>query len=50
MGLVKDLLDGLNHEHFGVDGYTPTYTDTHVDAVHAYEKIAFIEKRREGAA
>ncbi len=49
IGLVKTLLDGLHHEHFPIDGYTPTYTDTHVDAVHAYEKIAFIEKRREDA-
>ena len=48
MGLVKDLLDGLNHEHFGVDDYAPTYADEHVNAVHAYEKIVFIEKR--GAA
>ena len=44
MGLVKTLLDGLNHAHFGVDGYEPTYADEHVEAVHAYEKIAFIEK------
>jgi hypothetical protein len=49
MGLVKDMLDGLNHEHFGIDGYVPTYAEEHVGAVHAYEKIAFIEKRREDA-
>jgi hypothetical protein len=50
IGLLKTLLDGLNHEHFGSDGYEPTYADRHVTAVHAYEKIAFIEKREAGAA
>jgi hypothetical protein len=44
IGMVKELLDGLNHRHFRLPDYAPTPTDTTVDAVHAYEKIVFIEK------
>ena len=28
MDMVKDLVDGLNHEELLVEGYEPTYTDT----------------------
>ena len=50
MDLVKDLIDGLNHEELLVEGYEPTYTDTHVRAVHCYHNLVVIEKgdNREG--
>ncbi|GGF55694.1 hypothetical protein GCM10011519_32030 [Marmoricola endophyticus] len=52
MALVKDLLDGLHHEEFPFldEGYEPTYTDLHVQAVHAYHNLVIIEKgsNREG--
>jgi len=45
MALVKDLLDGLNHEEF--EGpHEPSYTDRHVVAVHAYHNLVVIEKGR----
>lgn len=43
MALVKDLLDGLNHEEFEGD-HVPSYSDQHVVAVHAYHNLVFIEK------
>jgi len=46
MALVKDLIDGLNHVEFIEEGYQPTYTDTHVVAVHCYHNLVFIEKGR----
>ena len=50
MDMVKDLVDGLNHEELLVEGYEPTYTDTHVRAVHCYHNLVVIEKgdNREG--
>lgn len=45
IGLVKQLVDGINHEHFRIDDYVASYTDEQITAVHVYEKIAFIEKR-----
>jgi hypothetical protein len=44
MSMVKSLLDGLNYEEFTNAGYTPTYTELHVVAVHAYHNLVFIEK------
>ena len=44
MDLVKDLVDGLNHEEFLVEGYQPSYTDRHVRAVHCYHNLVVIEK------
>lgn len=44
MDLVKDLVDGLNHEEFLVEGYAPSYTDRHVRAVHCYHNLVVIEK------
>jgi hypothetical protein len=51
MGFVKQLVDGLNHEEFVDDGYEPTYTDTHVRAVHCYHNLVILEKgdNREGS-
>lgn len=44
MGMVKDLLDGLNYEEFVDEGYEPTYTDLHVTALHAYHNLVFVQK------
>jgi hypothetical protein len=43
MGMVKDLLDGLNYEEFG-DQRPRFYTDSHVVAVHCYHNLVIIEK------
>ena len=50
MDLVKDLIDGLNHEEFLLDGYEASYTDQWVRAVHCYHNLVIIEKgdNREG--
>jgi demethylmacrocin O-methyltransferase len=50
MDLVKDLVDGLNHEEFLVEGYEPSHTDQWVRAVHCYHNLVVIEKgdNREG--
>lgn len=45
MALVKDLLDGLNHEEFE-QPHEPSYTDQHVVGVHAYHNLVVIEKGR----
>ena len=44
MALVKDLIDGLNHEEFLDPTYRPTYVDLHVVSVHAYHNLVIIEK------
>ena len=44
MGMVKDLLDGLNYEEWQRDGYEPSYTDLHVVAIHCYHNLIIIEK------
>jgi hypothetical protein len=44
MDLVKQLVDGLNHEEFVLEDYTPTYTDLHVAAVHCFHNLVIIEK------
>jgi demethylmacrocin O-methyltransferase len=51
MAMVKRLLDGLNHEEFLDESYTPSYTDLHVVAVHCYHNLVIIEKgtNREGS-
>ena len=51
MALVKDLIDGLNHEEFLDEDYEPTYTDQHVVGVHCYHNLVVIEKgdNREGS-
>ena len=43
MGMVRDLLDGLNYEEFG-DQRPRFYTDSHVVAVHCYHNLVIIEK------
>lgn len=44
MGFVKRLVDGLNHEEFVDADYQPSYTDTHVRAVHCYHNLVIVEK------
>ncbi len=44
MALVKDLIDGLNHEEFLDEDYEPTYADRNVVAVHCYHNLVIIEK------
>lgn len=44
MHLVKQLVDGLNHEEFLLDGYESSYTDSHITAVHAWHNLVIIEK------
>jgi hypothetical protein len=44
MGLVKDLIDGLNHVEFVEEPYEPTYSDRHVVAVHCYHNLVVIRK------
>jgi len=43
MGMIKDLLDGLNYEEFG-DLKPRCYADSHVVAVHSYHNLVIIEK------
>ncbi len=43
MDLVKDLVDGLNHEEY-VDPHEPSYTDRWVRSVHCYHNLVVIEK------
>ena len=51
MAFVKRLVDGLNHEELLDPGYEPSYTDTHIRAVHCYHNLVVIEKgdNREGS-
>jgi len=44
MAMLKDLVDGLNHEEYVDEGYAPTYTDLHVTEVHAYHNLVFVQK------
>jgi len=44
MGMVKQMVDGLNYEEFLDEDYEPTYSDTNVVAVHCYHNLVFIEK------
>lgn len=51
MGMVKDLVDGLNYEEFLDEDYVPSSWDTTVTAVHCYHNAVVIEKgeNREGS-
>ena len=44
MQFFKSLIDGLNHEEFILDKYTPTYFDQHIVAMHFYHNLIFIYK------
>jgi hypothetical protein len=43
MGLVKDLIDGLNYAEFG-DRQPRNYADAHVVAVHCYHNLVILKK------
>ncbi|WP_104105892.1 methyltransferase [Nocardioides sp. 616] len=49
MDLVKDLVDGLNHEEYVVP-HEPSYADRWVKAVHCFHNLVILEKgdNREG--
>ncbi|GAB2780524.1 hypothetical protein GCM10027020_37570 [Nocardioides salsibiostraticola] len=44
MWLVRQLIDGLNHEEFLDEDYAPSYSDRHVVAVHCFHNLVIIEK------
>lgn len=44
MGFLKSLVDGLNYEEFKDPGYTPSYSDQNIIAMHFYHNLAFIYK------
>ncbi|HYP89238.1 MAG TPA: hypothetical protein VEQ59_13820, partial [Polyangiaceae bacterium] len=44
MNFLKSLVDGLNYEEFPHDGYTPSYFDRNIVAIHFYHNLAFIQK------
>ena len=46
IALVKELVDGIHHRYFVEAGFVPPTPDPLVGAVHAYDKIVFIEKAR----
>jgi len=50
MALVKDLIDGLNHEEFLDPHYRPTATDLTVKALHCFHNLVIIEKATTGKA
>jgi len=44
MGFLKSLVDGLNYEEFARHGYTPSYFDKHIVAMHFYHNLVFVYK------
>lgn len=44
MNYFKRLVDGLNHEEYTLDDYTPTYFDKHIISMHFYHNLLFIYK------
>jgi len=44
MGYFKNLIDGLNYEERPQNGYSPTYYDRHIIALHFYHNLIFIMK------
>ncbi len=44
MGYFRSLVDGLNYEELIRPGYTPSYWDRHIVAMHFYHNMVFIEK------
>jgi hypothetical protein len=44
MNFMKSLVDSLNYEEFTIPGYTPSYFDRHIVAMHFYHNLAFIQK------
>jgi len=44
MNFFRSLVHGLNYEEFTVAGYTPSYFDKHIVALHFYHNLVFISK------
>ena len=44
MNFLKGLIDGLNHEEFMADEFTPGYFEKYIVAMHFYHNLAFIYK------
>ena len=44
MNFLKSLVDCLNYEEFTLEGYSPSYFDRHIVAMHFYHNLAFIQK------
>ncbi|MCK4782633.1 MAG: hypothetical protein KAV87_02700 [Desulfobacteraceae bacterium] len=42
MGMLKDLVDGINHKY--IPGRTPTYYDSHIRSIHFYPKLVIFQK------
>lgn len=46
MNFLKKLTDSLNHQGFLLPGYSPSYFDTHIVAMHFYHNLVIINKGR----
>ncbi|MFJ8079148.1 hypothetical protein ACIQ6Y_00775 [Streptomyces sp. NPDC096205] len=44
MGVLKQLVDGLNYEEFVDEDYEPSYFDRNIRAVHFFHNLVIIEK------
>ena len=44
MTFFKTLVDGLNHEEFMLDAYTPSYFDEHIVGMHFYHNLLIVQK------
>jgi len=44
VGFFKTLVDGLNHEEFLDESYTPTYYDCHITAMSFYHNLIIMQK------
>jgi hypothetical protein len=42
---VKTLVDCLNHTEYRILDYSPSYFDLHIQSLHFYHNLAFIQKR-----
>ncbi|MGA6163617.1 class I SAM-dependent methyltransferase [Amycolatopsis magusensis] len=46
MGLLKELVDGLNHAEYQLEGYEPSEYDLTIAGMHFYHNLAVLEKGR----
>lgn len=44
MNMLKTLVDGLNHAEFLIPGFTPSYFDRHIVAMHFYHNLVIVRK------
>ena len=47
MSFFKRLVDGINHEEFKKPGYSPTYYDQHIAALHFFHNMVFVQKQKD---